>query len=262
MASRSPFPGMDPYIERYWGDVHTTLIIYAKDALQERLGGELRARAQEQVVIEDPDPAAPSRRFIKPDVMVIEYGDATSQTEAEDGGIAVAEPLVIHVPPFESTHRYLEIIDVASGDRVVTIIEFLSPTNKRPGDGRDKYRQKREECLHGRVNLVEIDLTREGTRELLAKPWQIPPSHQTIYQGCVYREARPDDRELYAMPLWKPLPVIKVPLRPADQDVLLPLQPLIDEVYERGRYDIDYGQPCRPPLEAADVCELERRLAG
>jgi hypothetical protein len=64
------------------------------------------------------------------------------------------------------------------------------------------------------------------------------------------------------MPLWKPLPTIKVPLRPADQDVLLPLQPLIDDVYERGRYDIDYRQPCRPPLDAADAAELERQLAG
>jgi hypothetical protein len=252
---------MDPYLERYWGDVHATLIVYAKDALQGLLTGGLRARAQERVVIEDPDPVAPSQRFIKPDVMVVEYGEAAFQTEAVDGGVAVAEPLVIHVPPFETTHRYLEIIDVASGDRVVTIIEFLSPTNKRPGDGRDKYQQERDECIRGRVNFVEIDLTREGPRELSAKPWQVPVSHQTEYQGCVFRAARPDDRELYAMPLWKPLPTIKVPLRSADPDVLLPLQPLIDDVYERGRYDIDYRQPCRPPLDAADAAELERRLA-
>jgi hypothetical protein len=215
---------MDPYLERFWGDVHTTLITLAKFRLQGELPHTLRARAQERVVVEDPDPLTPSRRFIEP------------------------------------THRYLEIIDVATGGRVVTVIEFLSPTNKRAGDGRDKYRQKRLECVHGRVNFVEIDLTREGPRALLAEPHQVPPSHQTTYLGCVFRAARPDDRALYGMPLWKPLPPIKVPLRPVDDDVLLPLQPLIDEVYERGQYEIDYTQPCRPPLEPADVAELERRL--
>ncbi len=262
MPSRSPFPGMDPYLERYWGDVYNTLITLAKFQLQGELPDTLRARAQERVVIEDPDPLTPSRRFIEPDVMVVEYGDVASKAETEEGGVALAEPLVIHVPPFETTHHYLEIIDVASGGRVVTVIEFLSPTNKRAGDGQDKYQQKRDECFRGRVNFVEIDLTREGTRDLSAKPWHVPPSHKTTYQGCVYRAARPDDRELYAMPLWKPLPTIKVPLRSADPDVLLPLQPLIDDVYERGRYDTDYRQPCRPPLEAADAAELDRRLAG
>ena len=30
----SPFPGMDPYLEAHWRDVHASLIIYARDALQ------------------------------------------------------------------------------------------------------------------------------------------------------------------------------------------------------------------------------------
>lgn len=27
----SPFPGMDPYLEAHWGDVHTSLATYARD---------------------------------------------------------------------------------------------------------------------------------------------------------------------------------------------------------------------------------------
>lgn len=262
MPGRSPFPGMDPYLERFWGDVHSALIIYARDALQVLLGRDLRARAQERVIVEDPDPLDPSRRFIEPDVMVVESGGTRVAGEGEAGGTAVAEPLIIHVPQFETIHRHIEIIDVSSGNRVVTVIEFLSPTNKRPGDGRAKYLQKRDECLQGGVNFVEIDLTREGTRDLIARPWQVPPSHQTIYQGCVFRASRPDDRELYAMPLWNPLPTIKVPLRATDDDVLLRLQSLIDDVYERGRYEFDYTQPCRPALDGADAARLARRLAG
>ena len=42
----SPFPGMDPYLERFWRDVHAGLIIYARDQLQDELPGDLRARAE------------------------------------------------------------------------------------------------------------------------------------------------------------------------------------------------------------------------
>ena len=41
------------------------------------------------------------------------------------------------------TEIYLQITDVQSGNRVVTIIEFISPSNKRPGPGREEYLRKR-----------------------------------------------------------------------------------------------------------------------
>ena len=47
----SPFPGMDPYLERHWGDVHTRLITYSSDQLQTVLPKDLRARVQERVVV-------------------------------------------------------------------------------------------------------------------------------------------------------------------------------------------------------------------
>src|SRR5437588_710249 len=45
----SPFPGMDPYLERYWGGIPHTLITYARDHLQEALPDDLRARVEERV---------------------------------------------------------------------------------------------------------------------------------------------------------------------------------------------------------------------
>ena len=52
-----------------------------------------------------------------------------------------------------------------------------------------------------------------------------------------------------------------IPLRPTDRDVLLDLQPLIDQIYENGHYaeDIDYAEPLRPPL-AADEAEWAAQL--
>ena len=49
---RSPFPGMDPYLEMHWQDVHHSLVGHARDALQRQLTGPLRARIGERLVVE------------------------------------------------------------------------------------------------------------------------------------------------------------------------------------------------------------------
>jgi hypothetical protein len=46
---KSPFPGMDPYLDRHWSDVRARLIVYISDQLQPQLGGSLRARVEERL---------------------------------------------------------------------------------------------------------------------------------------------------------------------------------------------------------------------
>jgi hypothetical protein len=65
----SPFPGMDPYLERFWGDVHQALITYIRDWVQGRLPGDLRARMQERVYVELP---GARRAVYYPDIRVVE----------------------------------------------------------------------------------------------------------------------------------------------------------------------------------------------
>ena len=43
----SPFPGMDPYLEPFWLDVHARLVTYAADALAEQLPEDLVASTEE-----------------------------------------------------------------------------------------------------------------------------------------------------------------------------------------------------------------------
>ncbi len=43
---KSPFPGMDPYLEYHWGDIHASLIVSVRDALNQRLPRDLVARRQ------------------------------------------------------------------------------------------------------------------------------------------------------------------------------------------------------------------------
>ena len=106
-----------------------------------------------------------------PDVRVFEAGRWTSQPPRpwRQRG---AEPtrIVAYVASEPATESYVEIVDAQTRSRVVTCIELVSPTNKRPGQGLDVYLQKQAECRAGRVNLVEIDLTRGGRREEIF-PW-------------------------------------------------------------------------------------------
>ena len=59
--------------------------------------------------------------------------------------------------------------------------------------------------------------------------------------------------ELIEISLREALPNFRIPLRPRDGDIVLELQPLLDECYRRGRYaTIDYSQPLRPAASDED----------
>src|SRR5947209_18218216 len=115
----SPFPGMDPYLEAHWRDIHASLIIYARDALQNVLPGALRARVEESVLLETPQGLADHPLF--PDMRVVEFPSKREGLETRTAaGAAVVEPLLVDAAPDSSTETFLEIIDRESGNRVVT----------------------------------------------------------------------------------------------------------------------------------------------
>lgn len=247
----SPFPGMDPYLEEFWRDVHARLIIYAADQLQGRLPGDLRARVEERVVVE---PGEGEVRSVYPDIRVVERGRGLSAAAAVETDVAVLEPVILRLEAEPMTETFIEIIDVGSGKRVVTVIEVVSLANKLPGDSRDKYRQKQEELRAGGVSLVEIDLLRSGHRRLGVPYHRLPVSHRTAYQVCVRRGWDPAAVEVYPVPLRQRLPTVKVPLRQTDADVPLDLQVLIEQCYRNGGYDadLDYRRVPDPPLSDED----------
>ena len=252
MAARSPFPGMDPYLERFWNDVHGPLITYVKDALNESLPPRFRATMQERVIIADIDEPLSSTRY--PDVAILESPIITGAGPAlRSSRAVVSAPELITFQREPLTEYFIEIVDTKSGDNVITAIEVLSPENKRNGDGLQQFLNKQEEYRRSRVSRVEIDLLREDRRpfdfpQRLLKPQLIKPYYVTVYRGHKAGEC-----ELYAIDLRDPLPVISIPLRPLDTDVELDLQPLIEHVYRTGRFPIDYEDGCDPPLEGEDA---------
>jgi hypothetical protein len=250
---RSPFPGMDPYLEQFWGDVHHTMINRSRAAIQKQLPEDLVARVDERVFVE---PTEGQPRNIIPDVRVVERGQREMPVLRASNGVAVAEPLVVHIEQDEPVRQgFIEIIDLKSGRRVVTVIEVISPSNKVAGPGRDLYIKKQDELRQAGVSLVEIDLNRTGSRVLSAPFELIPDGHRTPYAACVRRGWKPLAFEYYRFPLRERLPAIAIPLRQTDRDIPLDLQAVLDECAEEGRYvdDIDYGKEPNPPLDCKDA---------
>ena len=250
----SPFPGMDPYLEQYWRDVHTSLIVYARNQLQSKLPSDLRARVEERVLVESP---VAETRGVFPDVRVFETDRTGTQTALAPAGTAAA-PLLLDVRDEPTTETFIEIREAGAGHRLITAIEVLSVTNKFPGEGQEKYLLKRSEILAGGVNVVEIDLLRSGLRVEAAPLESIPPGQRTPYYACVRRATRLSKAEVYPIPLRERLPTIRIPLRAKDADALLDLQALIDECWTTGGYDdIDYTVPPVPPLWPGDAAWAE-----
>jgi hypothetical protein len=250
---------MDPYLEGRWQDVHQSVCTYARDQLQEQLGGELVARLGERLIVES---LSDRSRSIYPDVRVVEHGlgDMGLSTATAAFATALAEPVVVEVASDPEPQGFIEIIEPDSGT-LVTVIEFISPTNKLAGDGRRQYASKQRELDAAQVSLVEIDLIRAGKRCFMLPESQIPRKSRAAYVTCVFRGYRPGKFEIYGMPLRRRLPAIRIPLRRADPDVALDIQLLIDLAYRNGRYDLtDYCEPCIPPLEGADAAWADKLL--
>ncbi len=142
------FPGMDPYLESplLWPGLHTALIVYMADILQPLLRPRYLTSIEERVYLENMGrDAIVCRR--RPDTVALLEADA---------------PVVIRTPPRDVHETFVAVLDRQSGERIVTVIEVLSPTNKYAGPGRASYLAKQEELLRGPVHLVEIDLLRPG----------------------------------------------------------------------------------------------------
>jgi Protein of unknown function (DUF4058) len=142
---------------------------------------------------------------------------------------------------------FLEIRDRLGHD-LVTVIELLSPSNKRPGDDREQYLAKRRELLHSPTHLVEIDLLR-GWRPM---PQDGRP--ECDYSVMVSRAERRRAAGFWPIRLRDRLPVIPIPLRAPDVAARVDLQEAIHRAYDGPGYEhfIYRGEP-EPSLSPGDA---------
>ena len=251
---------MNPFFQDSWPSVHTMLIAEISAALSEELPNDLAARPEERITVSTRPPSAPYR----PDVAVVEtwkrgFPPVWQPEDAGGGAVALSEPLVFFA--MEEVERWVEIR--TGHGQLVTVIEVLSPANKRE-DGWLAYRTKQRDYLAAGVNLVEIDLLHGGghVTAIRLDQFTFPPG--TRHHVCVSRAMPPGSAvrlEVYPCPLREPLPAFRVPLRLGDPDAPLALQPLVDRCYRTGRYWLgDYTRPLAELVASEDVAWAEERV--
>jgi hypothetical protein len=235
---------MDPWLEDpdTFPDIHDALITCLREALNAALPRGYVARSRNRVWVDDQSRSEPD----------VSLTGRKRRPAAGGTRLAPSGMLALGQERSDPTEEpYLEIL-ATTGKRLVTAVEVLSPSNKRPGSaGRKDYLKKQKEFRLAGVNAVEVDLLRRG-RHTTAAPLATLRRKAGAFDYHVSVRVAGDPAELYAA-AWRladRLPAVGVPLDPGMEFVTVELQPLFDRAYDGGKYaeDTAYGRPPDPPL--------------
>ena len=236
-----------------WMSVHTQLSVEIARQLTPKLLPRYAALTPERFVFDTFEDVGISQGIMLPDVGVLRSdvpGPSPSGPAILEAPLKLATEMPTAIP-----HVTIEIRDTSNRE-LVTVIEVLSPTNKR-GEGRVEYLVKRRRVLLSAAHLLEIDLLRAGQRVPMRQA--LPPAPYFIFLS---REPRRPLTEVWPIQLDQPLPTVPVPLRGDDPDVSLDLQKAIGEVYDTFGYAVltDYTRPPEPPLAPEQLAWINDRL--
>jgi hypothetical protein len=252
---KSPFPGMDPYLEHpsLWPDVHNRLIAAIADILVPQVAPDYYVALEQRTYLLKPDDVVLVGR---PDVALVARERISTPLAT-----AIAEPgvLDVDIPMADEIHEtYLEIREVQTR-QLVTILEVLSPTNKLNDEGRKQYEEKRNVIFRTRTSLVEIDLLRAGESMTV-----VGGNVRSHYRILVSRGWERPHARLYTFNVRQPIPGIPVPLKRGEQEPELPLNEVVHDLYTRARFDLrlDSTQPPVPPLEDETAAWAAALLPG
>jgi hypothetical protein len=203
---------MDPYLEApaHWPTFHHQMIVGLAEALQPSLGDRYRLR----------------------------FGTRTYTVE---------QVLFTSILKEEHKESFIELRH-RSTDKLLTLVEVVSPANRTTTAGRKAYASRRDDARQQGAHLVEVDLVLDGPTCLEADLSSVADRQYVV---AVLRVGRPSRQELAGTTLQKRLPRVRVPLAGDDRDVMLDLQAVFTRCYDRffaGR--IDYKKD--PPVRLAD----------
>jgi Protein of unknown function (DUF4058) len=251
-----PFPGMNPYLEHpaLWTEVHNHLIVAIASVLNRQLRPKYRVAVDQRTYLS----ISSTTDFVgRPDVAVVGQRSPVGVLEKVEETRIHSQPLSVELPmPETLTERYLEVREIPTGE-VVTAIELLSPSNKRAGEGRRVYIEKRNRVLGRLSHFVEIDLLRNGEPMPIVQPQVV-----SAYRLLVSRSDRRPSAELYAFGLREEIPTFAIPLRSGDVEPTVDLGALLRDVYERGSFDlaIDYERDPTSPVSEEEARWIDEQL--
>lgn len=257
---------MDPYFERAgtWPGFHSHFVSQFVRTLSPGLPDGYYADMQVTLFIHEP-PA--NRRVLgfADDVVAIGEPLGRHDDRGTNGGVATATATA---PSVRMTlgdavelRKYYSVEIRADDGRVVTVVELLSPANKRGAD-RGVYEHKRAELIRAGVHFLQIDLLRGGPRLL---PAEAAPHD---YDALLVRAGGGRVADVWLWGLRDALPTLPVPLGAGEADVPLDLRAALDRVYDEAGYARKlYRGPPEVPLDEADTAWAaglvrEREAAG
>ena len=252
----NPFPGMNPYLEtpRLWPEVHNSLIALMKSYLRRTLPLRYSVIMEERLGIGVEAPDGPPYRYIKPDLTIIGGEPLPSPAAVREMD---AGSVVVTLPFRETVREFYISISDRNRDEAVTILEVLSPSNKKTGVGRTQYEDKRGNIFESSVHLVEIDLVRQG-QPMPAEGYD----GDAPYRHLVSRWRLRPRAALYPFGLQSPIPDVAVPLLEGDAEPKIPLGDILHSLYREDYYAnyVDYGKDPEGPLSDADRAWLDGLL--
>ena len=251
-----PFPGMDPYLERpsLWVQIHASLIVDIQRFLTPLLRPHYNVAIEQRTYLTFLSPDEQSSGI--PDILLSSPIDETDDELEVATETMVTRPLVSELPmPKVVTEHYLEVRDAVNKE-VITVIEILSPANKKGREGRAQYERKRLKVLASLTNLVEIDLIRAG------KPFPMKVKQTSHYRIVVSRGWQRPKADIYLFGVRDEIPDFPIPLTESETEPVLPLNQILHDLYDLGGYDlaIDYSQKPVPRLADEEAKWVEQIL--
>ena len=268
----SPFPGMDPYLEAngVWPGFHhkfaSELSTELNSILPAPYYADLEMREEMGILEEDG-----ARSWIVPDVTIVRHshppqepsGGSTAVLTRNQREISKWIEFEVHADPIR--HHFVEIRDSLRGHKLITLIEILSPSNKRAGPDREAYESTQRQVLESDASLIELDLLRGGRRILPTAELEahirslIPAPSYLVLVNWSWRRARgPAAYQGFPVGLREWLPCIPVPLKQGEDDVRLDLQVVFNRAYDT--VPIDGERSTTRPAAAACAGRRRRRL--
>lgn len=245
---------MDPYVERreWWKGLHTQLI--------GELGTHLLPPLLAPTYFVDPEPSLQilAGHTMYPDLQV-NAKEIFPAHHPSGMGMPVAQATTTRAFALKTQDEPEDEMALwvrDSSERLVTVIEIFSFSNKTPGENkRALYLAKRQELIASGVHLVEIDLLRWGKRVVIDLPEQ-------PYHVLVTRAEQDAKTRIYSFGFDQPIPTVPLPLIEPDEYVPLPLQQAFQVIYQARlfRERINYSKEPEGPLTNRERAALDQWL--
>jgi hypothetical protein len=243
---------MNPYLEQEdaWHDFHERFIPWVADIIAAQVDPRYIVKIDEHIYIHEMARAQP--RFMgRADIAVTH---SSRQDGPQTAAAVLDAPMECYLPAVDIERvSFVEIRD-RRNRQLVTLVELLSPANKRPGSDRDQYLAKRNEVLASSAHFLEIDLLRGGRR--------MPVEGMPRCDYCVLlsrQQTRPR-AGIWPLELCDRLPVVPIPLREPDPDAHLDLQEVLHAIYDRAHYETYIYEGAPDPLLEPEDEEWARQL--